>query len=43
MVTPKQVREKCSWGPHCPIYQNEEEREEDWDSNRQSEQPKMCP
>ena len=32
MVMPKQVTEKCSWGPHCPICVNDEEqREEDWD------------
>ena len=42
MVTPKQVTEKCSWGPHCPISKTEEEQEEDWDGNRQREQPRMC-
>ena len=43
IVMPKQVAEKCSWGPHCSICKNEEEHEEDWDSNRQKEQPRMCP
>ena len=43
MVMPKQVAEKCSWGLHCPICKNEEEHEEDWDGNRQKEQPRMCP
>ena len=38
MVMPKQVAEKCSWGPHCPICKNEEEHEEDWDSDIQKEQ-----
>ena len=33
MVTPKEVTEKCSWGPHCPICKNEEEHAEDWDSD----------
>ena len=35
IVMPKQVAEKCSWGPHYPICKNEEEHEEDWDSDRQ--------
>ena len=43
MVMPKQVAEKCSWGLHCPICKNEEEHEEDWDSDIQREQPRMCP
>ena len=43
MVMPKQAAEKCSWGPHCPICKNGEEYKEDWDSNRQREQPRMCP
>ena len=43
IVMPKQVTEKCSWGPHCPICKNEEEHEEHWDGNRQSEQPRMHP
>ena len=29
MVMPKQVAEKCSWGPHCPICKNQGEHEED--------------
>ena len=37
MVMPKQVAEKCSWGLHCPICQNEEEHKEDWGGNRQKE------
>ena len=41
MVMPKQVVEKCSWGLHCPICKNEEEhRKEDWNSDRQTEQPR---
>ena len=43
MVMPKQVAEKCSWEPQCPIFKNEEEHEEDWDGNRWREQPRMCP
>ena len=43
MVMPKQVTKKCSWGLHYPICNNEEEHEEDWDGNRQTEQPRMCP
>ena len=42
-VMPKQVTEKCLWGLHCPICKNEEEDEEDWDDNRQKEQPRMHP
>ena len=40
MVMPKQVAEKCSCGLHC---KNEDEYEEDWDSNRAKEQPRMHP
>ena len=29
MVMPKQVAEKCTWEPHCPICNNEEDHEED--------------
>ena len=43
MVMPKHVAEKCSWGLHCPICKNEEEHEEDWDYDRQKEQPRMHP
>ena len=43
MVMPKQVTEKCSWGLHWPICKNEEEHEENWDDDRQKEQPRMCP
>ena len=45
MVMPKQVVETCSWRPHCPICKNEEEHgEEDWNSNRQVEEPRnQCP
>ena len=43
MVMLKQVAEKCSWGPHCPICKNEEKYEKDWDGDRQKEQPRMCP
>ena len=39
---PKQAKEKCSWGLHCPICKNEEEHEEDWDGDMQN-QPRMCP
>ena len=42
MVMPKQVTEKCSWGLHCPNCKNEEEHEEDWDHDRQKEQPRKC-
>ena len=41
MVFPKpqqnrQVEEKCTWGPHCPICKMEEEEgTEDWNGNRQ--------
>ena len=37
---PKQVAEKCLWGPHCPICMNEEH--DDWYRGRQREQPRMC-
>ena len=37
IVTPKQVTDKCSWGLHCPICNDEEGHEEDWDGYRQSE------
>ena len=43
MVTPKQVTEKHSLGPHCPICKNEEEYEEVWDGNMQREHSRMCP
>ena len=43
MVMPKQVAEKCSWGPHCLICKNDKEHEEDWDGDMQREQPRMCP
>ena len=45
MVMPKQVAEKCSWEPHCPISKNEEEHEEDWDGDMQREQARnqQCP
>ena len=43
MVMPKQVTEKCSWGLHCPICKNMEEHEEDWDDDKQREQPRMHP
>ena len=43
MVLPKQVREKCSWVPHCPICANDEEHgEEEWDGTKQN-QPRMWP
>ena len=41
MVMPKQVVDKCSWGLHFPICKNKQEHGvEDWDSDRQKEQPK---
>ena len=41
MVLPKQIEEKCIWGPHCPISKKEEEKgTEDWNSNRQEDQPR---
>ena len=37
IVTPRQAAKNCTWGPHCPIYKNEEEHgEEDWDGNLQN-------
>ena len=43
MTMPKQVTEKCSWGLHCTICENEEEHgEEDWGGNLQN-QPRMHP
>ena len=42
MVMPKQVTEKCSWGLHYPICENEVEHKEDWDGNMQN-QPRMHP
>ena len=39
MVIPKQ---KCSWGPHCPIcIKEEEEDQEDWNDDRQRDQSKI--
>ena len=43
LVMSKQVTERCSWGPYCPICKNEEEDEADWDGDRQKEQPRMHP
>ena len=41
MVMSKQVVEKCTWGPHCPICKSEEEHgEKDWNGHRQKEQPR---
>ena len=41
VVLPKQIGEKCTLGPHCPICKKEEEdNTEDWNSNRQRDQPK---
>ena len=41
MVMPKQVVEKCTWGPHSPIcIKEEEEGQEDWNSDRQRDQSK---
>ena len=42
-VIPKQVAERCSWGQHCPICKNEEEHVEDWDDDRNKDQPRMHP
>ena len=42
MVMPKKATEKCSWGLHFPIYNNEEEYEEGWDGNMQT-QPRIHP
>ena len=36
MVAPRQAAKNCTWGPHCPICNNDEEHgEEDWDGNLQ--------
>ena len=41
MVLPKQIGEKCIWGLHCPICMKaEEEGTEDWNGDRQREEPK---
>ena len=41
MVMPKQVGEKCTWQPHCPTCKKEEEESiEDWNGNRQRDQPR---
>ena len=41
MVMPKQTGEKCTWGLHCPIcIKEEEEGMEDWNGDRQRDQPK---
>ena len=41
MVMPKQVAEKCTCGPHCPICKKEEEDSvEGWNSDRQRDQPR---
>ena len=41
MVLPKQIEEKCTGGPHCPICKKEEqEGTEDRNSNRQKDQPR---
>ena len=38
---PKQIGEKCTWGLHCPIcIKEEEEGKEDWNGDRQRDQPK---
>ena len=41
MVVPKQIGEKCTWGPHWPTcIKEEEEGMEDWNGDRQSGHPK---
>ena len=41
---PKQVKGKCTGGLHCPICKNEEEHsDEDWNDNRQRDQPRNYP
>ena len=41
MVFPKQSGQKCTWGLHCPICKKkEEDSTEDWNSNRQRDQPR---
>ena len=43
VVTPRQAAKNCTWGPHCLIFNNEEEHgEEDWDGNLQNP-PRMLP
>ena len=32
------AKEKCTWGPHCPICTKEEEGTEDWNGDRQENQ-----
>ena len=41
-VAPKQIKEKCEWGPNCPICKN---IEEDWDGDLQGQQQQkaQCP
>ena len=35
----KQTEEQCTWGPHCPIWEKEEEEgTEDWNDDRQESQ-----
>ena len=43
-VMPKQFQEKCTWGLHCSICNKEKEvGTEDWNGNRQKDQPKNHP
>ena len=36
-IAPKQLEEKCGWGPNCPICKNDDQHEEDWDDDLQNQ------
>ena len=41
VLKPKQIGDKCTWGPHYLIFiKKEEEGTEDWNGNRHKDQPR---
>ena len=42
MVAPRKAAKNHTWGPHCPICEEDGEHEEDWDGNLQNP-PRMLP
>ena len=42
MAAPRQAEKNCTWGPHCPICEEDGEHEGDWDGNLQNP-PRMLP
>ena len=42
MVTPRQAAKNCTWGPPCPICEEDEEHEEDCNGNLQNP-PRLLP